>query len=206
MSANTPQRSSTINLGGLGRSRVTGLNTPANRGLRLDLTQSSPHQNVMDTSPWYQEASLNSAIPPVYLPRSNSERKTGIRPEARFKPLQRGLSGGRIDPTTDTDNRPGIVAQHVAAKIKGSVNEISRRSSIHSVYDKAKIRQKQLQRSTTAQFAFQYVFYLLIFATIYFLFVGVPLWNGLVLTILYLFQKKLVVPAGTAIFLGVGFL
>ncbi len=61
-------------------------------------------------------------------------------------------------------------------------------------------------RSNAVQIGFEYTFYLLMLATIYFVFVGVPLWNGLVLTIYYIFDMKLVVPAGTAIFLGIGFL
>ena len=215
------QRSATINLGGLGRSRVSSLNRPANPRLSLPakaaaatalsktrapyrINTSNPSQCLHEKCPWDQDSAPISAVPPVYLGRSHSERSAGCQPEARFRPLQKGPSEGLIDPTTDTDNRRSVVEQ--VGKIKGTVTQALRRSSIHSIYDKAKIRQIQLQRSTIAQLTFQYAFYLLILATIYFLFVGFPLWKGLVLTILFLFQTKLVVPAGTAIFLGIGFL
>ncbi|KAL8950289.1 MAG: hypothetical protein Q9222_003674 [Ikaeria aurantiellina] len=107
---------------------------------------------------------------------------------------------------TDVVRRASIAVESVVGKVKETFTGALRRSSLQDVYDKAKIRQIQLKRSKAAQIMFQYSFYLLMLMGIYFVFVGIPLWTGLVMAILYVFDTKLVVPAGTAVFLGIGFL
>lgn len=102
--------------------------------------------------------------------------------------------------------RASIVVENVVEKVRETVTSALRRSSLEEVYEKAKIRQEQIKRSTAAQLAFEYTFYVFLLAIIYFGFVGFPFWNGLVITIYHLFDMKLVVPAGTAAFLGTGFL
>ncbi|KAL8704707.1 MAG: hypothetical protein Q9201_002131 [Fulgogasparrea decipioides] len=226
-----PQRSTTINLGGLGRTRVTGLNTPANPGLRLDLAssasfptrpgaaekllQTNPARELGDSYvfqslenyqlPGQQRASITS-VPPVFLARNSSNRTTILRRESSRKKMDRSQSNTSQFSTIDVVRRASVAVENVVEKVKETVASALRRSSLQETYEKAKIRQVQLMRSTLAQLGFQYTFYLLMLAFIYFVFVGIPLWNGLVLTIYYLFDMKLVVPAGTAIFLGIGFL
>ncbi|KAL8767056.1 MAG: hypothetical protein Q9209_006350 [Squamulea sp. 1 TL-2023] len=102
--------------------------------------------------------------------------------------------------------RTSVIFENAVGQVKDTVNIAFRRSSLQEVYEKAKTRQLQLMRSNAVQIGFEYSFYLVLLASLYFVFVGVPLWNGLVLTIYYVFDMKLVVPAGTAIFLGIGFL
>ncbi|KAL8957171.1 MAG: hypothetical protein Q9183_006126 [Haloplaca sp. 2 TL-2023] len=138
--------------------------------------------------------------PPVFLMRSNSVRrnKSGRR--------ERSQSTTSQFAAIDVVRRASVVVENAVDKVKDTVTNALRRSSLQEVYEKAKIRQVQMTRSTFVQNAFEYSFYVLMLATVYFVFVGVPLWDGLVLTIYYLFDMKLVVPAGTAIFLGIGFL
>ena len=91
-------------------------------------------------------------------------------------------------------------------KVVDTVTRPLRRTSLQDVYEKAKIRQTQLTRSTVAQIGFQYFSYLLMLAGIYFVFVGYPLWKGLVLVLYDVFRMQLTIPVGTAVFLGIAFL
>lgn len=123
------------------------------------------------------------------MPRDNSE-------QSRFstQTLARRASV-LIDRTVDG------VQNAVAA-----VLNTGRKSSVAEMYEKAKVRQVKIKRSPAAQYAFEYFCYLLIVAFIYFVFVGRPLWDGVVWYIYIVFMRYLVVPAGTAAFLGIGFL
>ena len=122
--------------------------------------------------------------------------------------------------TSETSNQCQISDQGVArrasalmdktiASVPNAVSAIlhpNRRSSVAEMYEKAKICQVKIKRSLFAQYAFEYLFYLLIIATVYFVFVGMPLWKGAVWYIYIVFMRYLFVPAGTAVFLGIGFL
>ncbi|KAL8787561.1 MAG: hypothetical protein Q9213_002123 [Squamulea squamosa] len=225
------QRASTINLGGLGRSRVTGRNTPANRDLRLDRAQSvlgpvirktsqvAPEvDTIQELEETYVFQSLgNSQVPdrhnrttsqdpPIFLSRDTPLPAVTARRESSPKKLGRSQSNTSQFSTIGVVRRASVIFENAVGQVKETVNNALRRSSLEEVYEKAKIRQVQLMRSNAVQIGFEYSFYLLLLASIYFVFVGVPLWNGLVLTIYYVFDMKLVVPAGTAIFLGIGFL
>ena len=225
------QRPNSINLGGLARSRATGLSTPANPGLAFDRTFSISAPARADPAPKpvnetikhelensyifqslgnYQlsgrDAAQTSSGPAVFLARNGSKPTATLRRESSHKPLERSYSGSSQYSAIDVVRRASIVVENAVEKVKDTVNSALRRSSLQELYEKAKIRQVQIKRSTAVQLGFEYFFYLLMLATVYFGFIGYPLWNGLVLTIYYLFDMKLVVPAGTAIFLGIGFL
>jgi len=222
------QRPTSIDLGGLGRSRVTGLNKPANPGLPLDRTSSvlfgagqkrTQKPLVSDTSSELensyifqglqnykingQESAETSSIPPVFLARNSSKNADRQRKESALDRKQSSVSQYS---TINVVRRASIAVENTVEKVRETITGALRRSSLQEVYEKAKIRQAQLRRTTTVQIGFQYTFYLLMLATIYFVFIGYPLWNGFVLTVYYLFDKELVIPAGTAIFLGIGFL
>lgn len=222
------QRPITINLGGLGRSRVTGLNTPANPGLPLDRTSSVSSvagqkrtqkplhshksselensyifQGLQDYRFTGQEPAKLSSNPPVFLAR-NGSRNTGR--QRRESALDRKRSSVSQYSSINVARRASIAVENTVEKVRETITGAFRRSSLQEVYEKAKIRQAQLQRTTVVQIGFEYTFYLLMLATIYFVFIGYPLWNGFVLTVYYLFDKTLAIPAGTAIFLGIGFL
>lgn len=75
-----------------------------------------------------------------------------------------------------------------------------RKSSIEMLYEKAKIRKLQLQRSKRFQLIFEYSVYLLLLALIYFVCIGRPLWGGLVWYTYVLFAHYLTVAVGLVFF------
>lgn len=226
-----PERASSINLGGLGRSRLTGLSTPANPGLRIDgypsmlapakrkASQIAPRLDIINepedtylfqslgsTQLSDRNTGIASQASPVFLGRNTSHVTDTARRESAAKIFERSHSNTSQISTMSVVRRASIVIETAIGKVQNAVNSALRRTSLEEIYEKAKIRQLQLKRSSAAQRGFEYTFYLLLLASIYFVFIGVPLWNGLVLTIYYIFDMKLVVPAGTAVFLGIGFL
>ncbi|KAF2225743.1 glycosyl transferase, partial [Elsinoe ampelina] len=95
----------------------------------------------------------------------------------------------------DTVNTVGDTVSTVTSKM--------RRNTMHDVYDQAKIRGQEMQRSRLFMITFEYAFYLLILATIYFVLIGMPLWNGTAYWIWYALEFKLNVPGTWAIFVGI---
>ena len=102
--------------------------------------------------------------------------------------------------------RASVAVENAVDTVFGPVANAVRRSTLADIYEKAKVRQVKLMRSTLAQYTFEYAFYVLIAATVYFVLVGLPLWKGVVWYIYIIFAQKLLLPVGTAVFLGVGFL
>lgn len=139
----------------------------------------------------------------MFLARNSSKNADRQRKESALDRKQSSVSQYS---TINVVRRASIAVENTVEKVRETITGALRRSSLQEVYEKAKIRQAQLRRTTTVQIGFQYTFYLLMLATVYFVFIGYPLWNGFVLTVYYLFDKELVIPAGTAIFLGIGFL
>ncbi|KAK5943302.1 hypothetical protein PMZ80_004309 [Knufia obscura] len=78
----------------------------------------------------------------------------------------------------------------------------ARRSSIRNTFEKAKLRQQQLQRTKPVQILFQYFIYLILAAFVYFVLVGRPLWGGTVWYVYILFEYHLTIVGGSAIFIG----
>lgn len=74
------------------------------------------------------------------------------------------------------------------------------------MYEKARNKQASFRRSAGAQAAFKWTFYVLLAATVYLLFIGMPLWRGAVWYMYILFNKHLVLKAGMAITFGLSFL
>lgn len=216
------QKSNSINLGGLARSRATGLSTPANPGLRLEpaatvqdplesnttanLEDSYVFQRLEDYKPSNQDTTWLSSTGPLFLAGSSSENTAAPHRKSSHKDLERQLSRKSRLSSANVARRASIAVGNAVEKVIDTVTGPLRRSSLQEVYEKAKIRQVQLMRSTVAQISFQYVSYLLMLAAIYFVFVGFPLWKGLVLVLYNLFHMQLTLPAGTAVFLGIAFL
>jgi hypothetical protein len=73
-------------------------------------------------------------------------------------------------------------------------------------YEKAKKRGVQLQRNKWVQYAFEYTFYLILVCFVYFVLVGVPLWNGAVYWLWWVVAHKFVIAGGWSITLGIGIL
>ena len=230
-SAQLPRRSNTVHIYGLGRIRYSdpgtfaGSKSGSQRGFsnsisdrKNSLRQQLQTTNVEDLDNSYIFQSLEKyqlgklhngqqdINPPVFLTRSSSVHRNKSGRDSFRGPRERSQSTTSHFAAIDVVRRASVVVESAVDKAKDTVAHALRRSSLQEVYEKAKIRQVQMTRSTLVQNTFEYSFYALMLATVYFVFVGVPLWDGLVLTIYYLFDMKLVVPAGTAIFLGIGFL
>ncbi|KAI1857212.1 hypothetical protein JX265_005729 [Neoarthrinium moseri] len=77
-----------------------------------------------------------------------------------------------------------------------SVAGRARRSSIAEVYEKAKVRGKQLERKKWVQILFEYTIYLLLLSFIYFVLVGLPLWKGAVWWLYWVVSTKFVITGG----------
>ncbi|KAL8642740.1 MAG: hypothetical protein Q9226_008474, partial [Calogaya cf. arnoldii] len=225
------RKANTINLGGLGRTREPGQANPPKLSLRLGRKSSAKRPFVRKASQvarqfdamdelenTYVFQRLGSSRNPdsnarrisqnksIFVDRQTSLRTAATRRHSSLRKIGRTPSDLSQSSTLGIVRRASVVFEDVVGKAKETVSGTVRRGSLQALYEKAKIRELQLMRSNTVQLGFEYTFYLILLAIIYFVFVGVPLWSGLVLTIYYIFDMKLVVPAGTAIFLGIGFL
>ena len=217
------QRSKSINLAGLARSRATGLNTPANPGLRLEpsvtfqdpldstnttinLEDSYVFQRLEDCKSSSQHIGRRTSTGPLFLVRSSSANTATLPRESSSRYLEEIPSRKSRLSSGNVARRASIAVEGVVEKVVDTVIRPLRRTSLQDVYEKAKIRQTQLTRSTVAQISFQYFSYLLMLAGIYFVFVGYPLWKGLVLVLYDVFRMQLAIPVGTAVFLGIAFL
>ncbi|KAL8981838.1 MAG: hypothetical protein Q9177_005452 [Variospora cf. flavescens] len=95
----------------------------------------------------------------------------------------------------------GITAPEVGNAVTNVTNKF-RRGNFREMYEKAKVKQATIRRSSRAQFVFKWTFYVLLTATIYLLLIGLPLWRGAVWYMYILFKKHLVLKAGMAITFG----
>ncbi|KAH0389055.1 glycosyl transferase, partial [Aureobasidium melanogenum] len=94
--------------------------------------------------------------------------------------------------TVDGSRKESIV-QRSASVVLDTVENVKqaiRRSSIHDVYEKAKKRGLELQRSKWAMRLFEYTFYLILVAFVYFVLIGLPLWKGAVYWLYWVFKRK----------------
>ncbi|KAJ5689046.1 hypothetical protein N7462_003438 [Penicillium macrosclerotiorum] len=78
----------------------------------------------------------------------------------------------------------------------------SRQSSIHDTYEKAKARSVALHRKYWVRLAFEYGLYILLILFVYFVLIGVPLWNGAVWWLYWVVRNKFVIQGGYAITIG----
>ena len=213
-----PQRSATISLS---RSNVTSSRTSTASTRRPSNVEQSVFQipKPVATSGqtgdnFYMLQSLNNyqfpgtahnvtAPLPVLINRDSGWSPERKRSSAAVRPdIERVASDRSWAPGLDVIRRASIAIEDTFENL----TNLARRSTLSDIYDKAKVRQIQLQRSTIVQVGFQYMFYLLILAFIFFVFVGIPLWKGVVWYIYIVFSQKLAIPVGTGVFLGIGFL
>jgi len=118
-------------------------------------------------------------------------------------------SSGKIERRSTHQSRTtrqGSVIQRTASVVEEALQNVVqavRRSSLADLYDKAKVRGQKLQRKRWAQLLFEYTFYIIILAFVYFVLVGVPLWKGTVWWLWWVFNNKFVVPGTWAVTIGV---
>jgi len=99
--------------------------------------------------------------------------------------------------------RAGSIVADVVADAVHTIQNTVRRSSLYDIYEKAKTRGAQLQRSKWAMRVFQYACYLILVSFVYFVLVGVPLWKGAVYWLWWVFSHKFTVAGTWAVIIGV---
>jgi hypothetical protein len=97
--------------------------------------------------------------------------------------------------------RVGSVFQSAAQ----GVTDVARRMSLFNLYEKAKVRGVELQRSRRFQLFFEYSIYLLLVAFVYLVLVGMPIWKGAVYWLYILIKFKFVVEGTWSITIGIAF-
>lgn len=102
--------------------------------------------------------------------------------------------------------RTASIWQDTMATVVDTVQTVSkkmRRGTMHDVYDQAKVRGVEMQRSKLFMTTFEFAIYLLLAAIFYFVFVGMPLWNGTAYWVWYALKYKMNVQGTWAIFVGI---
>lgn len=110
--------------------------------------------------------------------------------------------GSVNDRRRTTVGRAGSIFQTAA---QGMTN-MARRMTMVDLYEKAKVRGIALQRARWAQLLFEYTFYLILVAIIYFVFIGMPLWKGAVYYLYRVVKYSFVVEGTWAITVGIAFI
>uniref|UniRef100_A0A8H7TMT6 Uncharacterized protein n=1 Tax=Bionectria ochroleuca TaxID=29856 RepID=A0A8H7TMT6_BIOOC len=179
------------------------------------------------TAPSFKKVSITPADrrPPIVShslskPLSEYSLSTGHGSGAASSSGRTGIESSTIDMEDLSVRSPANLASEkpprgmsfarsnsLAHSVRGRAHRVSksvRRSSIWDVYEKAKIRGVDIQREPWAMLVFEYAFYFLLVALVYFVLVGMPLWKGSVWWLYWLMENKLsFMTAGFTIPLGV---
>lgn len=116
-----------------------------------------------------------------------------VSPEPRKRSIWRpSLSA---DPNAPYNGeRRGTIFQRAGSIFQDTMQNVRkkvRRSSMWDVYENAKKRQLELRRKRWVQIVFEYTFYAMLVALLYFLIIGVPLWKGTYWELYLAFKYKL---------------
>jgi hypothetical protein len=118
---------------------------------------------------------------------------------------------GPNEPIPPQTARPSVIEmmpdfiQVIAGGIANAANAVGeavRRPTLVDAYERAKIRTVQLQRKPWVMKLFEYSVYLLLVCFVYFVLIGVPLWNGAVWWLWWVVDHKFVIDGGWAITIG----
>ncbi|KAJ6007643.1 hypothetical protein N7540_011619 [Penicillium herquei] len=143
--------------------------------------------------------------PPAIRPRSNP-------PEMQFWDNDRRRPNtGLLTPPLEAEKEPITPikeAFHPSPPLSSNSSTLghSRKSSMHDVYEKAKVRGVALQRKYWVRLLFEGSLYTLFILFIYFVLIGMPLWRGAVWWLYWVISNKFVIQGGWAILLGLAFL
>lgn len=126
-----------------------------------------------------QDASANTENVSAEPPRRKSmwRQSFSVDPNAPYNGERRGT----------IFQRAGSVFQDTLQNVRKKV----RRSSMWDVYENAKKRQLEIRRKRWVQILFEYSFYFMLVALLYFLIIGVPLWKGTYWELYLAFKYKL---------------
>jgi hypothetical protein len=136
--------------------------------------------------------------------------QTARRTSPPLGPQAPGLK--TLDKTCERQVRRGTLQSFVDAIVPDAVQRrytntsFARKGSIWQVYEKAKQRSVQLQRSKIAQITFEYSIYAVLILLVYFVLIGVPLWRGAVYWLWWVVAHKFVIAGGFSITLGIALL
>lgn len=159
-----------------------------------------------------RRSSLDSANP--FLSRNNSTSSFGdIRhepsnahttPAAAYVPRDVRQRRGTLEAIVDT-----VVPNALQKRLTNNTvttSGLTRQSSMRKTLEHAKLRGEQLQRSKWAMIAFEWGIYVLLLCFIYFVLIGIPLWNGAVWWLYWVVANKFVFAGGFSITLGIAVL
>ncbi|TIA39636.1 hypothetical protein D6C78_03146 [Aureobasidium pullulans] len=100
-----------------------------------------------------------------------------------------------VDPNAPYNGeRRGTIFQRAGSVFQDTLQNVRkkvRRSSMWDVYENAKKRQLEIRRKRWVQIVFEYSFYFMLIALLYFLIIGVPLWKGTYWELYLAFKYKL---------------
>ncbi|KAI5266814.1 hypothetical protein E4T47_08202 [Aureobasidium subglaciale] len=111
--------------------------------------------------------------------------------------------------STAADSRKQSIVQRSASIVLETVENVKqaiRKSSIYDVYENAKKRGAELQRSAWAMRLFEYTSYTILVAFVYFVLIGLPLWKGAVYWLYWVFDHKFAVAGTWSVTIGIAFL
>ncbi|PSN68317.1 hypothetical protein BS50DRAFT_447926, partial [Corynespora cassiicola Philippines] len=132
-------------------------------------------------------------------PSSHSRSSSTSEPERAYVPGGSRPRRGTVETIVDA-----IVPDALQQRLTNvSYTGLARRSSLRDTYEKAKERGVQLQRNKFFQWTFQYGIYIFMVLFVYFVLVGIPLWNGAVWWLYWVVSTKFVLPGGFGIVLGI---
>ena len=99
-----------------------------------------------------------------------------------------------------------VVPSMVQRSLTNASHSLVRSSTVRRTYEKAKEKGANFQRSKWGQIAFEYGLYAFILLFVYFVLVGIPLWNGAVWWLYWVVANKFVFAGGFSITLGIALL
>jgi hypothetical protein len=143
---------------------------------------------------------------------SFTDEDAQTRPSSQTPDRALPSSLGDADNACETIARRGTIRSIVDAVIPNTVSQRFtnashvRKGSIWQLYEQAKERGVSLQRHRTVQVAFEYGIYAILVLIIYFILIGVPLWNGAVYWLWWVVAHKFVIAGGFSITLGIALL
>ncbi|KAF5007927.1 hypothetical protein FDECE_5843 [Fusarium decemcellulare] len=103
-------------------------------------------------------------------------------------------------PTTPA---PVYESDSISKSMSRSVSTRSRKGSIYDAYERAKLRRVQMHRRRWSRLLFEYAVYTVLISFIYFILVGLPLWNGAVWWLYFAVQYKMALTGSFTIIIGV---
>jgi len=154
-----------------------------------------------------RDYSFNFNGPAVYrTPSGEGQDPLSEVPTNTISPMQHTMTwGGETQPDLERQETTGAERRGTFATIQTAARntfDLVRKSSIFDVYEKAKVRGAKWRREKWTQVLFEYAFYAVLIAFIYFVLIGVPLWNGAVWWLWWVVANKFVIAGGFSITVG----